>query len=91
MPYKQFNFVVKFLKKTELYFAILCGIFLLIGFLIEKLTGPSGRISLSSYIISYFSGGYFITIEAYKKIIKRGFNIDFLMIAAVTGVTYVGS
>ena len=78
-------------KKTELYFAILCGIFLLIGFLIEKLSPFPTSISLSSYIISYFLGGYFITIEAYKKIIKGGFDIDFLMIAAATGAAYINS
>ena len=78
-------------KKTELYFAILCGVFLLIGFLIEKLSHFPMWISLSSYIISYIFGGYFITIEAYKKIIKGGFDIDFLMIAAAAGAAYIGS
>jgi Cd2+/Zn2+-exporting ATPase len=78
-------------KKTELYFAVLCSIFLLIGFLIEKLTGLANWVSLSSYMMSYFFGGYFITIEASKKIIKGGFDIDFLMIAAAAGAAYIGS
>ena len=78
-------------NKTELYFAILCGIFLLIGFLIQKLTDSGQWFSLSSYIIAYFFGGYFITIEAYKKIIKGGFDIDFLMIAAAAGAAYIDS
>ena len=78
-------------KKTELYFAILCGVFLLIGFLVEKLTGLLDWLSLLSYIVSYFFGGYFITIEASKKIIKGGFDIDFLMIAAAAGAAYIGS
>ncbi|WOD42953.1 heavy metal translocating P-type ATPase [Hwangdonia lutea] len=77
--------------KSELYFAISCGIFLLIGFLIERLTNFSGWIALTSYIIAYFFGGYFITIEASKKIIKGGFDIDFLMIAAAAGAAYIGS
>lgn len=78
-------------KKTELYFAILSGVFLIIGFLIEKLTGLSGCISLSSYIMSYFFGGFLITIEASKKIPKGEFDIDFLMIAAAAGAAYIGS
>jgi Cd2+/Zn2+-exporting ATPase len=78
-------------KKTELYFAILCGVFLLIGFLIEKITGLLDWIPLLSYIISYFFGGFFITIEASKKIPKAEFVIDFLMIAAAVGATYIGS
>ncbi|MFD2915797.1 heavy metal translocating P-type ATPase [Psychroserpens luteus] len=78
-------------KKTELYFAILCGVFLIVGFLIEKLTDLPHWVSLSSYIVSYFFGGYFITIEASQKIIKGGFDIDFLMIAAAVGAAYIGS
>jgi Cd2+/Zn2+-exporting ATPase len=78
-------------KKTELYFAILCGVFLLIGFLVEKFAASLDLLSLSSYIVSYFFGGYFITIEASKKILKGGFDIDFLMIAAAAGAAYIGS
>ncbi|TXD52020.1 MULTISPECIES: heavy metal translocating P-type ATPase [unclassified Polaribacter] len=78
-------------KRTELYFAILCGIFLFLGFLIEKLTSLPAWVSLSSYLISYLFGGYFITVEASKKIIKGGFDIDFLMIAAAAGAAYIGS
>ena len=68
-------------KKTELYFAILCGVFLVTGFTMEKLTVAPTWASVSSYIIAYFFGGYFITMEASKKIPKGAFDIDFLMIA----------
>ena len=78
-------------KKAELYFAILCGVFLFIGFIIQKLTNLPYWLFLSSYIISYFFGGYFITIEAFNKIIKGGFDIDFLMIAAAAGAFYINS
>ncbi|MDO6595572.1 heavy metal translocating P-type ATPase [Oceanihabitans sp. 2_MG-2023] len=78
-------------KKTELYFAILCGTFLVIGFGIEKLADLPFTISLINYLIAYLFGGYFLTIEAYKKIIKAGFDIDFLMIAAAIGAAYIGS
>lgn len=78
-------------KKTELYFAILSGGFLLVGFLFEKLSDIEQWISLYSYIISYFFGGYFISIEASKKIPKGKFDIDFLMIAAAAGAAYIGS
>ncbi|WP_055442139.1 heavy metal translocating P-type ATPase [Lacinutrix himadriensis] len=78
-------------KKTELYFAILCGVFLITGFTVEKLTDAPSWTSVFSYIIAYFFGGYFITIEAYQKIIKGGFDIDFLMIVAAIGAAYIGS
>jgi len=78
-------------KKTELYFAVLCGIFLFIGFLVERFTHASNWVSLANYFLSYFFGGYFITIEAIQKIIKGSFDIDFLMIAAAIGAAYIGS
>ncbi|WP_418604311.1 heavy metal translocating P-type ATPase [Hwangdonia sp.] len=78
-------------NKSELYFAILSGIFMLIGFLIERLTHVNEWLALTGYMIAYFFGGYFITIEASKKIIKGGFDIDFLMIAAAAGAAYIGS
>ena len=78
-------------KRTELYFSILCGVLLLIGFLSAKLFDTAGWIPLASYIISYCFGGFFITIEASKKIPKGEFDIDFLMIAAAAGAAYIGS
>lgn len=78
-------------NKTELYFAMLCGVFLVTAFLIEKFSALPNWVSLTGYCISYFFGGYFITIEASKKIIKGGFDIDFLMIAAAAGAAYIGS
>ncbi|WP_308992859.1 heavy metal translocating P-type ATPase [Mariniflexile litorale] len=94
MEYKQKNVhehIQFFGKKTELYYAILCGVFLLVGFLVEKLTDLPNGFVLSSFLVSYFFGGYFITIEASQKIIKGGFDIDFLMIAAAAGAGYIGS
>ncbi|TXE08976.1 cadmium-translocating P-type ATPase [Gelidibacter salicanalis] len=80
-------------KRTELYFSLLCGVFLLIGFLIQTFGSETQSIwlYLIPYFISYASGGYYITIEAYEKIKSGGFEIDFLMIAAALGAAYIGS
>lgn len=80
-------------KRTELYFSILCGVFLLIGFLIQTFGSEvqSMWMYLTPFIIAYAFGGYYITIEAYRKIKKGGFEIDFLMIAAAIGAAYIGS
>ncbi|WP_431136847.1 heavy metal translocating P-type ATPase [Psychroserpens mesophilus] len=78
-------------KKTELYFAIFCGLFLLLGFLIEKFVHTTSWVHVTHYIISYVFGGFFISIEASKKIPRREFDIDFLMIAAAAGAAYIGS
>ncbi|AXG70758.1 putative cadmium-transporting ATPase [Kordia sp. SMS9] len=85
------TYIEIFGKKTELYFAILCGFFLLTGFLIERLIEIPEVIYKTAYLISYLFGGYFVTIEAVKKIGKGGFDIDFLMIAAALGAMYIGS
>ncbi|TDU43188.1 Cd2+/Zn2+-exporting ATPase [Gelidibacter sediminis] len=80
-------------KRTELYFSLLCGVFLLIGFLIKTFGSETQSIwmYLTPFIISYAFGGYYITIEAYEKIKRGGFEIDFLMIAAAIGAAYIGS
>jgi Cd2+/Zn2+-exporting ATPase len=78
-------------KNTELYFALLCGFFLLVGFLLEKLTEFPIAVWKTIYIFSYVFGGYFVSLEAVKKIPKGEFDIDFLMIAAALGAMYIDS
>lgn len=78
-------------KRTELYFAILCGVFLIMGFAIDKGFHYPSWVEILSYAIAYFFGGYFISIEAFKQISKGGFDIDFLMIAAAIGAAYIDS
>lgn len=78
-------------KKTELYFSILGGIFMLSGFVIERFTDLSSWFYLSSFVVSYFFGGYYALLEAFHKIRNGGFEIDFLMIAAAFGAAYIGS
>ncbi len=79
--------------RTELYFSMLCGVFLLIGFLIQMFGAEtqSAWLYLIAYVIAYGFGGYYIAIEAFGKIKEGGFEIDFLMIAAAIGAAYIGS
>ncbi len=78
-------------EKTELYFAILSGVFFFTGLLLEKLFQMPGWLVIGSYVLSYFFGGYYALIEAFEKIKRGGFEIDFLMIAAAIGAAYIGS
>ncbi|MEP5255448.1 MAG: heavy metal translocating P-type ATPase [Winogradskyella arenosi] len=78
-------------KKTELYFAILGGVFLIIGFILEKWTTLDFVVFGLAYILAYIFGGFFISVEATKKLPKGEFDIDFLMIAAAVGAAYIGS
>ncbi|MGG8494813.1 heavy metal translocating P-type ATPase [Tenacibaculum sp. TC6] len=76
-------------EKTELYFAILSGVFFFIGLILEKFTNLSGIKLLVSFMIAFFFGGYYTTIEAIGKIKKREFEIDFLMLVAALGAAYI--
>ena len=79
--------------RTELYFSLLCGVFLVTGFLIHFFGNESQSVwmYLIPYGIAYLFGGYYITIEAFHQIKKGEFEIDFLMIAAALGAAYIGS
>ncbi len=78
-------------ERTDLYFAILSGVFLIVGFSIENFLDVSRYISIVSFGLSYFFGGCFSMIEAFQKTIKGYFEIDFLMIVAAAGAAYIGS
>ncbi len=78
-------------QRTELYFSILCGVFMVTGFLLERFGNQHNWMHLSSYVISYIFGGYYATLEAFDKIKKGEFEIDFLMIVAAIGAAYIGS
>lgn len=79
--------------RTELYLSLLCGIFLAIGFSINVFGADSQSMwnYIVPFLIAYGFGGYYITIEAFLKIKKGEFEIDFLMIAAAVGAAYIGS
>jgi len=78
-------------KKTELYFAILSGVFFFTGLFIELATDLPEKIAIYSYMAAYFFGGYYTTLEAIAKVRKGEFEIDFLMIVAAAGAAYIGS
>lgn len=78
-------------QKTELFFAILCGLFLLIGWLLKTFTGVDDWIPVTTLIIAYFFGGYFTSKEAIEKIRSGKFEIDFLMLIAAAGAAALGA
>tara|TARA_R100000935_G_C2840431_1_gene170706 strand:- start:2555 stop:4537 length:1983 start_codon:yes stop_codon:yes gene_type:complete len=76
-------------NKTELYFAILSGVFFLMGLILAGLMKATPWVSLVCYISAYFFGGYFTLLEAIDKIRKGEFEIDFLMLVAAIGAAYI--
>ena len=77
-------------EQTELVFAILCGVFLLAGWILSMTMNLPAWTVLSFYLVSYFFGGYFTLIETLKKLRLGQFEIDFLMLVAAIGAAILG-
>ncbi len=77
--------------RTELFFAILSGATLLIGWLLETFLEVNSWIPLCLFLAAYFFGGWFTIAEAIEKIRAGKFEIDFLMIVAAAGAASLGA
>jgi len=77
-------------EKTELIFAVICGLALGAGFGLSFIINSSPAVSLGFYIGAYFFGGFYTSKEAIQGIIKGEFEIDFLMIVAAIGAAVLG-
>lgn len=85
------HFEVPFLgERSELVFSLLCGFFLLSGFILEWQGGLSRAGWITLYLLSYFFGGFYAVAEAWESIRKGRFNIDSLMIIAAIGAAILG-
>lgn len=77
---------------TELVFAILCGLLLAMGYIIEKSVVALPEWSAQAcYWAAYFFGGYFTLREAIENLLKRRFEIDTLMLVAAIGAASLGA
>ncbi len=77
--------------KSELIFAILSGVFLLVGWLLGQFIELSTWIPLGCFIAAYFFGGYYTVAEAIEKLRSGKFEIDFLMLVAAAGAASLGA
>ncbi len=77
-------------KQFQLRFSILCGVSLLVAFLLEFVAIVPHLASYILYIISYFFGSYFMFHELIKALKDREFNIDLLMFVAAIGAAFLG-
>ncbi|MEL7499234.1 MAG: heavy metal translocating P-type ATPase [Planctomycetota bacterium] len=77
-------------EATELVLAIGCGVALLTGWL-SGFAIENAWVPLGFYLLAYLLGGFFITIDAFKKTIQGKFEIDFLMIVAALGAAALGA
>ncbi len=77
-------------ENTELIFAIICGVFLCVGFSVSFIKNVSPNISIALYGVAYLFGGFYTTKEAIEGISKGKFEIDFLMLVAAAGAAILG-
>ncbi len=78
-------------ENTELYFAILSGVFWLAGLLVSFGESLNPYISIGLFVVAILLGGYFILIEAFETIRQGKFEIDFLMLVAAAGACALGA
>src|SRR5690625_4516719 len=77
--------------KKDVLFAIVSGIFLLLGYLTEKLLKTPFSFVLIIYGISYLFGSYYTIINSYQDLKEKKFDIDFLMLVAAIGAASLGN
>ena len=77
-------------EKTELVFALLAGVALLAGWLVERLSFGPGWLPLACYLAAYAFGGWFTVKEAIDNLRARRFEIDTLMLVAAVGAAALG-
>ena len=78
-------------ERTELIFALLCGLVLGVGFAIEKLAVAPEWVPMAFYIAAYGFGGWFTVREALENVKLKRFEIDTLMLVAAAGAAALGA
>lgn len=77
---------------TEIIFALACGLFLAVGFAIDKLIADRPDwLPLALYVAAYGCGGYFTLREAIDNLRLKRFEIDTLMLVAAGGAAALGA
>ena len=75
-------------ERTELIFALGCGVALGVGWLMERAGAP--HVSLTVFVAAYFLGGFNTAREAFENLKHKRFEIDTLMLVAAVGAAILG-
>jgi len=75
---------------TELFFALLSGGCLAVGFALAWTEAAPQLVSTGLYLAAYFFGGFFTFREAIDSLKLRRFEIDTLMLVAASGAAALG-
>ncbi|WP_377705521.1 heavy metal translocating P-type ATPase [Pseudoduganella sp. UC29_71] len=77
-------------ERSELISAVLAGVCVLAGWLVESAGWGPEWLPVLLYCGAYLFGGYFTTKEAIENILARRFEIDTLMLVAAAGAAALG-
>ena len=77
-------------EKSELIFAILAGVLLATGWLLEWCEVGPGWLPRAFYVAAYGFGGWFTAKEAFENLRERRFAIDTLTLVAAIGAAALG-
>lgn len=77
-------------ENTELYFAIVSGVFWMVGFIFSFIADVPENISTVLFIIGAAFGSVFTFFTAGRDLLKGKFEIDFLMLFAAIGAAALG-
>jgi len=78
-------------EHTELIFALIAGLFVLSGWLVDRADAGPDWLPLALYVGAYFFGGWFTGKEAVENLLARRFEIDTLMLVAAAGAAALGN
>jgi len=78
-------------EHTELIFAVIAGVCVLAGWLLDRADAGPGWLPQALYVGAYFFGGYFTVKEAVENLRARRFEIDTLMLVAAAGAAALGN
>ena len=76
---------------TELFFALICGALLGIGFGASFIAAVPEWLPTAFYVVAYGFGGFFTVREAFDSLRNRKFEIDTLMLVAAAGAAALGA
>lgn len=77
-------------ENTELYFALISGVFWVFGISLSFIFNISDSISTSLFVFGTAFGGFFTLITSVQDLLRGKFEIDFLMLFAAIGAAILG-
>ncbi len=77
-------------EKSELIYAVLSGVLLAAGWLIEVTASGPTWVPTALYVAAYYFGGYYTAKEALSNLREKRFEIDTLMLVAAVGAAALG-